>query len=359
MPFHQCPLGCGRFLSSVDSHNRCLQCLGIQHAEAAFVDGSCLYCERMTIATLRSRLTFLKGKGADPSATTSPGFSELRGHSPGGDFALQATKVTAWSLGKNNSGSTWSRWEMLTKCAFLTLPSPRLACRGLHPAVLGSTEADWSCSFSGGGGDSTAPYPGTGPGGKSFVSAQRPVVTTFSTKEHFPFPLGYPARGLTVSDALPPHSRPRFPLLPVAKRLRFGDALPLHASLASPSRDKGSSVVMSQNTLPSGPSSMTPHCCTSVGMLIVPLVPLAQSLGAWLELPNPSRWLIRTVRVGYVIQFARRLPRFSSVPKICDNPRHHCSVRGYCCPVGEGCNQACPSSWDEAGVLQPLLHCAK
>ncbi len=187
-------------------------------------------------------------------------------------------------------------------------------------------------------------FPGTGPGGKSFVSAQQPVVTTFSTKEHFPFPLGYLARGLTVSDALPPHSRPRCPLLPVAKRLQFGDALPLHASLASPSRDKGSSVVMSQNVLPSGPSSTTPHCCTSVGMSIVPLVPLAQSLGAWLALPNPSRWLIRTVRVSYVIQSARRLPRFSSVLKICDNPRHPCSVRGYCCPVGKGCNEACPSS---------------
>ncbi len=97
------------FLASVDSHNRCLQCLGIQHAEAAFVDGSCLYCECITIAMLRSRLTFLKGKGADPSATNCPDFSELHGHSPGGDFALQATKVTAWSLGKNNSGSTWSR----------------------------------------------------------------------------------------------------------------------------------------------------------------------------------------------------------------------------------------------------------
>ncbi len=75
MPFHPCPLGCGRFFSSVDSHNRCLQCLGIQHAEAVFVDGSCLYCERMTIATLQSRLSFLKGKGVDPSATTCPGFS--------------------------------------------------------------------------------------------------------------------------------------------------------------------------------------------------------------------------------------------------------------------------------------------
>ncbi len=44
-------------------------------------------------------------------------------------------------------GSTWPRWEMSTKCAFLTLPSPSWAirrhCRGLSPAVLGSTKADW------------------------------------------------------------------------------------------------------------------------------------------------------------------------------------------------------------------------
>ncbi len=63
------------FLSSVNGHDRCLQCLGIQHTEAAFVDGSCFYCERMTMKTLRSHLSFLKRKGADPSATTFPGFS--------------------------------------------------------------------------------------------------------------------------------------------------------------------------------------------------------------------------------------------------------------------------------------------
>ncbi len=36
-----CPSGCGRFLSADDGYNRCLQCLGFQHAEDAFVDGSC------------------------------------------------------------------------------------------------------------------------------------------------------------------------------------------------------------------------------------------------------------------------------------------------------------------------------
>ncbi len=45
-------------------------------------------------------------------------------------------------------------------------------------------------------------------------------------KEQFPFPLGYQARGLTVSNALPPHSCPRYPLWPVAKKSQLGDATP-------------------------------------------------------------------------------------------------------------------------------------
>ncbi len=38
MPFHPCPSGCGRFLSADEEQDRCLQCLGFQHAEDAFVD---------------------------------------------------------------------------------------------------------------------------------------------------------------------------------------------------------------------------------------------------------------------------------------------------------------------------------
>ncbi len=74
MPFWPCPLGCGRFLSSVDSHDRCLQYLGIQHTEAAFVDGLCIRCERVTMAALRSRLSLLTGMGGTPSVTTHAGF---------------------------------------------------------------------------------------------------------------------------------------------------------------------------------------------------------------------------------------------------------------------------------------------
>ncbi len=51
-------------------------------------------------------------------------------------------------------------------------------------------------------------------------------VPTFSKKEQFPFPPGSQVHGTTVCDALPPHSRPR-PILPVAKRVRFGEDIPI------------------------------------------------------------------------------------------------------------------------------------
>ncbi len=135
---------------------------------------------------------------------------------------------------------------------------------------------------------------------------------TFSKKEQFPFPPGSQVHGTTVCDALPPHSRPR-PILPVAKRVRFRDDIPPHAPLASPVRDKGCSVRMPQNAPPSVPSTPTPFRCTTTGMSIVPLEPLAQSLEAWLTLPSLSRWLTRTIRLGYAIQFARRPPKFNGV----------------------------------------------
>ncbi len=38
------------------------------------------------------------------------------------------------------------------------------------------------------------------------------------------------------------------------------------------------------------------------------------------------------------------------------SPERPCLARGDCCPPGKKCNRAGPSSRDEAGVLQPLLH---
>ncbi len=132
---------------------------------------------------------------------------------------------------------------------------------------------------------------------------QGSVVPTFSKKEQFPFPPGSQVNGTTVCDALLPHSRPR-PILPAAKRVRFGDAVPPHAPLASP---------VWENAPPSVPSSPTPLRCTTTGTSIAPLEPLARRLEAWLTPPSLSRWLTRTIRLGHVIQFARRPPKFNAV----------------------------------------------
>ncbi len=75
--FRPCPSGCDRSLSADDGHDRCLQCLGFQHAEDAFVDDSCACCGRMSMISLRSRLSFLKG--LVPSAATCAGLSASTG----------------------------------------------------------------------------------------------------------------------------------------------------------------------------------------------------------------------------------------------------------------------------------------
>ncbi len=94
------------------------------------------------------------------------------------------------------------------------------------------------------------------------------------------------------------------PLLPAAKRVRFGDNVPPHAPLASPVWDPGSSLRMPQNALPSVPSIPTPFRCTTTGTSIVLLEPLAQCLEAWITC---------TIRLGYAIQFTRRPPKFNGV----------------------------------------------
>ncbi len=78
------------------------------------------------------------------------------------------------------------------------------------------------------------------------------------------------------------------------------------------------------------PGPCVPHRCPTTGTSVTPLVPLARSLGAWLALLSPSRWLLRTIRLGYVIQFARRPPklrgiRFTSV-KAADAPVLHAEI---------------------------------
>ena len=99
-------------------------------------------------------------------------------------------------------------------------------------------------------------------------------------------------RSAPPQDAMPSGARPLVPELRVAS----------HRS-APP-----------QDAMPSGARPLVPQSRPTVGTsAIVPIRPLAQCLAAWLMLPAPSRWLVRTIRLGYAIQFAKRPPRFRGV----------------------------------------------
>ncbi len=299
MPFRPCPSGCGRFLSADDGHNRCLQCLG---------SSSRRYSSRP-----RRSSTSCPGVMHHPPLPPGPGLSlpvavgallrppELLRPRPNrhigrcveplaGERRPLRPSQAASRPGSRRSGPGAGNPEMLE----FALSQETARTAPLLPSVEGREE---NLLF-------------------RFVSVpplvQGPVVPTFSKKEQFPFPPGSQVHGTTVCDALPPHSHPR-PILPVAKRVRFGDDIPPHAPLASPVRDPGSSVRMPQNAPPSVPSTPTPFRCTTTGTSIVPLEPLAQRLEVWLTLPSLSRWLTRTIRLGYAIQFARRPPKFNGV----------------------------------------------
>ncbi len=97
MSFLPCPSSCGRFLSADDGHDRCLQCLDFQHADDAFMNDSCTCCGRMSMTSLRSHLSFLKGLA--PSAATRAGFSGSSREPPAGTLGDLRVTVRASPLG--------------------------------------------------------------------------------------------------------------------------------------------------------------------------------------------------------------------------------------------------------------------
>ncbi len=61
-------------------------------------------------------------------------------------------------------------------------------------------------------------------------------------------------------------------------------------------------------------SLRSPLAAPTAGTSVGSLVSLVRFWGAWLALPNPSRWLLlRTIRLGYAIQFARRPPKYRGI----------------------------------------------
>ncbi|KAL0146562.1 hypothetical protein M9458_058193, partial [Cirrhinus mrigala] len=61
-PFCPCPTGCRFYLSPNDRHNRCVHCLGHEHANAAFAEEGCQTCEDLPLSMLHLRATFFSKK---------------------------------------------------------------------------------------------------------------------------------------------------------------------------------------------------------------------------------------------------------------------------------------------------------
>ncbi len=158
MPFRPCPSGCGRFLSADDGHDRCLQCLGLRDAEAAFVDDSCVCCGRMSMISLRSRLSFMKGLA--PSAATRADLSGSSRGSPAdalGDLRVTvrasppgtSPRTSYSSCSKHPSGSRVITLVRPTGCpAFHSVRHLWIGCRLQHRG-MGSRpqriKVRWGC----------------------------------------------------------------------------------------------------------------------------------------------------------------------------------------------------------------------
>ncbi len=78
--FRKCVDPCPRYLTPDDTHDRCVFCLGIEHARDVFEGAVCVHCERLPMRTLRSRLSLFSRKEGQPSASrdSSPTAAEAR-----------------------------------------------------------------------------------------------------------------------------------------------------------------------------------------------------------------------------------------------------------------------------------------
>ncbi len=219
---------------------------------------------------------------------------------------------------------------------------------------------------SSGDGDRTTPSPGGGPGGESFVSFcfcsaagpaasgtqninKRAVSSISGSQEEesgepcitgsLP-PSSLAMRQVVAKSTPPAHSwnqvRGGSTPVPASSRHTPGCHKPQAGFLCFLPHEEESGecytthpdpppAITGQAVTGPGPGPCVPPRCPTVGTSVAPLVPLARSLGAWLALPGPSRWLMRTIRLGYAIQFARRPPKFRGV--------HFTSVKAVDAPV--------------------------
>ncbi len=153
------------------------------------------------------------------------------------------------------------------------------------------------------------------------LGLKRRRVVYRASRDHFPLPLSPGSGGLPKSTP-PAHLWNRVRAVALKPPLQVVTRKP-GSCVSSHTRRNQVSVTLHTQTPPPaitgqaftgpGPGPCVPHRCPTTGTSVTPLVPLARSLRAWLALPSPSRWLLRTIRLGYEIQFAQRPPKFRGI----------------------------------------------
>jgi hypothetical protein len=62
--FRKCVPPCPRYITGGDTHDLCVVCMGVQHAQSALEGADCEHCERMSMKTLRSRRALFEESGS-------------------------------------------------------------------------------------------------------------------------------------------------------------------------------------------------------------------------------------------------------------------------------------------------------
>ncbi|XP_067241145.1 uncharacterized protein [Chanodichthys erythropterus] len=101
--FRKCASPCTRFIPDGDTHDMCVVCLGVEHAQAALEGAVCVHCEKLTLRVLRSRRAlFDKREGASVGVPRGSGpaaaEAERRLHSWGSQMDLAAGVETGSAL---------------------------------------------------------------------------------------------------------------------------------------------------------------------------------------------------------------------------------------------------------------------
>ncbi|KAI2655852.1 Acetyl-coenzyme A carboxylase carboxyl transferase subunit beta [Labeo rohita] len=260
----------------------------IGSAYAAYGEaGSALHAMALLQVHQAKALKVLYGGGHDPEVLKAVRIAT--------DLTLRVTKVTAWSLGRAMSTMVVQEHHL------------------------------WLCLADMRETDKT-----------SFLNASVSQTGLFDdTVENF-------SQQFSAAQKQTEAIRHILPWRAAAACLSLGAAPCLRANLRPANTDTLTPLWTSIEMPKQGPC--IPHRCPTVGMSVVPLVLLVHYLGAWIELPSPSCWLLQTIRLGYAIQFTQRPPKFRGIHftsvKAAD-AHLACRNRNF---TGEGCDRAGPSS---------------